>query len=392
MDPRPLLALALAACAVTKPETGGLVAADGRVFVLPPKYAGQEYGHGVSLVVDPRFVLDIQDGRHRLAAEPFYRLDPVDDRRSHADVREASYRMSYRGWKAGLGLGLFSWGVLDSYRPTDVINQLDFVEAVDGSAKLGQPYAEVGWAGEKVSVTAWYLPYFRERTFQGVHGRPRGPAVIDTAHPQFETSLGRWQPSGAIRVAVHHKGVDLGVGLFSGFSREPRFVLQLTDLELSPRYELQHRASADLQWSWKGLSVKAEGFFCVYSAQRLLFGGGGAGLDYTFSDVGKGVDVTVVTEVLFDTRSDAAPITFFKHDAFLGLRVAVNDAGDTEITAGAIVDFLDGTTWGRFEAKRRFGDHWQGAATANVFFGQQGTIPGAFNRDHYGQLRIAYLF
>jgi hypothetical protein len=379
-------------CAVTKPETGGLVAADGRVFFQPPKYVGQEYGNGVSLVADPRFVLDIQDGRHRLAAEPFYRLDPTDDRRSHTDIREASYRLSLRGWKLGVGAGIFSWGVLESYRPTDILNQIDFVEDVDGSQKLGQPYVELGWAGDKVSVSAWYLPYFRTRTFQGVRGRPREPAVVDTQNPQFESSLGVWQPSGAVRVAVHSRGVDFGIGLFTGNSREPRFILELTNTELAPRYELMHRALADLQWSYKGLTLKAEGFFCMYSEQLILFGGGGAGLDYTFSDFAKGMDLTLAAEILFDTRHDNAPITYFKHNVFAGLRLAVNDKGNTEITAGAIVDFLDGTTWGRFEAKRRFGDHWQIAASANLFFGQQGTIPGAFNHDHYGQLRVAYLF
>lgn len=387
-----LVLTTLAGCAITKAETGGLVAADGRVFFLPPKYPGQEYGHGVSLVVDPRFGVDIRDGRHKLMAEPFYRLDPVDDRRSHADVREASYKLAYRGGKLGLGVGQLAWGVLESFRPTDILNQTDFVEAVDGTAKLGQPFVEGGWGNGKVTITAYYLPYFRERTFQGIHGRPRGAVAVDTNHPQFETALKQWQPSGAVRVAVHAGGVDLGIALFSGYSREPRFILQLGDLSVSPRYELMHRALADIQWSKKGLTLKAEGFFCIYSDALILFGGGGGGLDYTFFDIGKGVDLTLVAEVLFDTRPDNAPLTFFKHNVFGGVRLAVNDRGNTELTAGAFVDFLDGTTWGRFEAKRRFGERWQVAASVNVFFGQQGTIPGAFNRDHYGQLRVAYLF
>ena len=387
-----LVLTSVSACAVTKVQTGGLVAADGRVFFLPPKYAGQEYGHGVSLVVDPKLTVDVQDGRHKLTIEPFYRLDPVDDQRSHADLREASYRLSLRGWKMGIGAGIFSWGVLESYRPTDVLNQTDFVESVDGTQKLGQPYAEVGWAGEKVSITAWYLPYFRERTYQGVRGRPRGATVVDTGSAQYETELKQWQPSGAVRVAVHHRGVDLGIGLFTGLSREPRFVLQLSDLRVSARYELSQRAMADFQWSYKGFSLKAEGFFCLYSKELTRFGGGGAGVDYTFSSFYKGADLTLAAELLFDTRGDDLPITFFRHNAFAGLRLAINDTGNTEVTLGTVVDIIDGTTWGRFEAHRRFGEHWQVAATANLFFGQQGTIPGSFNRDHYAQLRIAYLF
>ena len=304
-------ALLLTACAVTKSQVAGSVAAEGRAFILPPKYPGQEYGHGVSLVVEPKFSLDIRDGTHRLAVQPFYRLDSVDAKRSHADVRQADYRLSLRGWSFGLGAGQFSWGVLESYRPTDVLNQTDFVERVDGAAKLGQPYALIGWASEKISVTAFYLPYFRERTYQGLRGRPRGAVVIDTAHPEFETRLKQWQPSGAVRVAIHQHGVDFGVGLFTGLSREPRFVLQLTSLDVAPRYETMHRAFADFQWSHKAFTLKAEGFFCIYSERLVLFGGGGVGIDYTFASFVKDADLTIAIEALFDTRRDTAPLTFF---------------------------------------------------------------------------------
>ena len=68
---------------------------------------------------------------------------------------------------------VFTWGTLESYKPTDVMNQTDFVEATDGSAKLGQPYASVGWVGDSAALRLYYLPYFRDRTFQGLRGRPR---------------------------------------------------------------------------------------------------------------------------------------------------------------------------------------------------------------------------
>src|SRR5205814_1847145 len=150
-------------------------------------------------------------------------------------------------------------------------------------------------------------------------GRPRFAAVVDTSHPEFGTSLKNWQPSGAVRLTVRAREIDFNVSLFSGPSREPQFVLQLTSLEVTPRYELTHRAAFDLQWSHKGFTLKCEAYVALYSTELMVFGGGGAGIDYTFFSFVKAADLTLVAEFLYDTRSGAAPVTFFKHNAFGGI-------------------------------------------------------------------------
>src|SRR5437762_1190166 len=101
-------------------QAGGLVAADGRVFSQDPKYVGQARGDAVSLVAEPELAVKTEDGTHDAAIRPFYRLDPIDDRRSHADLRKAYYQLAVGGFEAGLGVRTFTWGVLESYRPIDV--------------------------------------------------------------------------------------------------------------------------------------------------------------------------------------------------------------------------------------------------------------------------------
>jgi hypothetical protein len=382
----------LAGCAAPNVEASGSVAADGRFFFQAPKYAGQDRGSGVSLVAEPQLQTKSEDGEHTLTLRPFYRLDPTDEKRSHADVRQASYRLSLEHFEAGAGAGIFTWGVLESYRPTDVMNQTDFVEAVDFTAKLGQPYAEIGWIGESTAFRLYYLPYFRERTFQGVRGRPRFPSAIDTDNPIFATKNRQWEPSAAGRFTWNAGDLDLGVGVFTGLGREPTFVAELTTGQIAPRYDRIHQASVDAQYTLGAFTFKAEAFARLWSERLRAFGGGGAGVDYTFFKIVGEADLSFAAEYLMDTRPADAPITFFDHDAFGGVRLAINDTASTELTAGAIVDVLDGTTFGRALVSRRIGEHWRVSLGGSLFLGPSGKLEGSFRRDDYVQGKIAYFF
>ena len=385
------LALVLFGCSPAF-SAAGYAAADGRVFAESAKYPGQDRGDAVSLVVEPQFEVKSEDGVQDAVVRPFYRLDPTDEKRSHADLREGDYKISAGHFQGGVGAGIFTWGVLESYKPSDVVNQTDFVEAFDGSQKLGQPYASVGWVGESAALKLYYLPYFRDRTFQGLRGRPRFSVPVDTDDPIFATKAGRWQPSGAARFTLNLGDFDIAVGAFTGLSREPRFVAELTTGQVSPAYDLMHQASGDAVWTHGALTIKAEYFARLWGPSLRFFNGGGGGVDYTFFKLIGDADFSLAAEFLFDTRPNSAAPTFFNHDGFLGLRVAVNDTANTEILAGAIVDVFDQSTFGKAGVSRRFGDHWRVSADINVFLGPSGKLESAFKRDDYGHVRIAYFF
>ena len=387
-----VLLVALTGCSSTNVQTGGYAAADGRAFWLRPKYPGQLPGNAVSLVAEPEVALESEDRTHTLSLRPFYRLDPIDERRSHADVRRADYRLSLDHLQLGAGVGAVTWGVLESYRPTDVVNQIDFVEAPDGSAKLGQPYAEAAWVGESAALRLYYFPYFRERTFPGLRGRLRFPVTIDVEDPIYEASLGPWQPSGAARFSLSMGDFDLGVNLFTGLSREPRFIVELTSGRVAPRYDRMHQGSVDVQWTLGPFVVKGEGFVRAWTDDLRVFGGGGAGVDYTFFKIAGEADLSFAGEFLFDTRPVQAAPTFFEHDAFAGVRLALNDTASTELLAGAITDVVDLSTFTRVTIGRRFGDHWRLSLGTNLFVTAPGKLEGSFRRDNHAHVRLAYFF
>ena len=87
-----------------------------------------------------------------------------------------------------------------------------------------------------------------------------------------------------------------------------------------------------------------------------------------------------------------APPTFFDHDGFLGLRIAANDTSNTEVLVGALVDVLDGSSFGKAGVSRRFGDHWRVSCDVNIFLGPHGKLESAFLKDDYAHARIAYFF
>lgn len=387
-----LVLLAMTRAAAADGAVAGDVSVDGRIFAASPAYAGQARDDEVSVRVEPDFTYKTENAHHALALRPFYRLDPVDDQRSHADLRQARYDYSGEHFSFGAGVGTFSWGVLESYRPTDIMNQTDFVESYRGDAKLGLPFVQVGWLTEKWSFRLYYLPYFRERTFPGVRGRLRFAANVDTDGATFEPRLGAFFPSGAARVSYRGDNLDVNFGLLSGLSREPRFVAELTTGSVAPRYDLMQSASIDLQWAVGGFVLKGEGYARVLTTKLTPYGGGGIGADYMIPEAIAGADVALAIEYLQDFRPIDAPITLFKHDAFAGVRVAANDSGNTTINTGALVDVTDGTTFGRLDCTHSFGDHFRGSVDVNLFLGPQGTLAGSFRKDSYGGAHVAYYF
>lgn len=73
-------------------------------------------------------------------------------------------------------------------------------------------------------------------------------------------------------------------------------------------------------------------------------------------------------------------------------RVAANDAASTEVLAGAIVDVVDGSTFGKAGVSRRFGEHWRVSADINVYLGPHGKLESGLFKHDYAHARIAYFF
>ncbi|CAK2507010.1 exported hypothetical protein [Vibrio crassostreae] len=64
-----------------------------------------------SLVLQPEFYWEQQEGNGSFTFTPFYRLDSEDDERTHGDVREALYLTYWDDYELRAGVGKVFWGV-----------------------------------------------------------------------------------------------------------------------------------------------------------------------------------------------------------------------------------------------------------------------------------------
>ena len=347
-----------------------------------------------SFTLEPKLEVAWAGGVQTVTIAPFVRIDAEDSRRTHFDLREARWIGVFGDWEIRAGFDKLFWGVTESVHLVDIINQTDLVEDIDTEDKLGQPLVAIAYQGGFGRIRAFYMPYFRERTFAGPRGRPRPALVIDVDHPVYQSRHKRWRPSWALRWAATLGPVDLGLAHFSGTGREPRLVPGLNPdgaAVLIPHYDLIDQTSLDVQatldaWLWKfeGISVRSRG-----TRYNALAGG----FEYTFYGLGgSGADLGVLAEYLYDDRGAASPSPY-EDDLFVALRWVANDPHDSEILAGAIFDLGGSATIVNIEASRRLGADWRISLDARLFLDVAAGDPlFAIRADDFIQLRLGRYF
>ena len=340
----------------------GSVFVETQIFPNSPAFPDQrDATASPSLVLEPEFLWESKAGDRLLRLTPFLRIDAHDRRRTHFDVREAGALFLEDRWTLFAGAGKVFWGKTEAHHLVDIVNQTDGVENIDGEDKLGQPMVNVTLELERGAVDVFLLPYFRERTYAGDRGRLRGPLPI-LEDAVYETSAGRWHPDVAVRWSWFAGELDLGVSAFRGTSRKPVLMSVKREgrLALQPHYDLINQISVDAQWTRGATLWKLEAMTRGGHSER--FGATTFGAEHTFFSVGPGAaDLGVLGEVMLDGQDEGAPFTAFDRDVFVGARWAFNDAMDTTVLGGPIVDYETGDVLAFVEFERRFGDRWKGA-------------------------------
>ena len=371
----------------------GSITLETRAFPRSALYSSQ---HRALLtgVAQPELFWTTEDGLHALTLSPFVRIDSGDSERTHLDIREGHWRTYGAQWELEIGFLRTFWGVTESQHLVDVINQTDLVENPDGEDKLGQPAVHGTWLSGWGTVDLYLMPIFRERTFQGVNGRPRFPLVVDANAAEVERTLGvgaRW---------FHFLGpLDLGVSSFYGTAREPRFRLigsPLAPTGVAPVYERIFQIGVDAQLNHEGWLWKLEALTRRGQGNPLYAWVGG--FEYTMSNLGNsGLDVGLIGEYSHDSRGvgdPAAPLTsvsFFDDDLFVGSRLALNDVQSSELLGGVIIDVHFGSMAWLIEASRRVGESFTMDFEVRAFSRADAEDPlYVFRRDTFVQLGLQY--
>jgi len=373
-------------------DVTGFIGLDTQLFWLDGQYQDQENGINPSLLLQPELYWRSDDGEQRISVVGFARVDSQDDERTHADLREAYWGFEGENWDATLGISKVFWGVTESRHLVDVINQTDLIESIDEESKLGQPLVNLNLQRDFGRFGVYVMPYFRERTFPGVAGRFRGPLPVDTNNPIYESSDEENHIDLALRYDHYIGDVDLGAHVFEGTSREARFVVAPDGDRLLPVYDQMTQFGVDIQytadaWLWKLEAISRD-------TQEDSFIAAVGGLEYTFYGVKNSAgDLGVLVEYLYDDRNSVSPPTAFENDVFIGTRFALNDAEDTSILAGVVIDLDTQEMFLNVEAERRFSD------TLSVDFQLRSFMnadPGdalyPVKQDDYLQLRLSWYY
>lgn len=375
-------------------DFSGVVGAELRGFFESPASEDQLEHAQFSIFTEPEWTWIDESGSNRIGVTLFGRLDSADTNRSHFDVREMFWRGVHGDWEALVGVNRVFWGVTESRHLVNIINQIDFVENVDEEDFLGQPMVQLSLQKDYGRFSAFVLPRFRERTFPSGDGRPRFPASFDLDNPEFESDLGRWHPDVALRYSHFIGPFDVGVHVFRGTHREPRFVeKEPMSGAFTPTYDRMDQVGVDLQYTKDAWLWKLEGLF--RHTRRDDYTALVSGVEYTFFQTfGSNSDVGLLVEYLFDDRNPNVGFpTAFENDLFLGTRWTLNDIQDTSALAGLVVDLDDQTTSIRLETERRFGSNWRVELEAQIFANvDDQNLFNAFRNDSFVNLAVSRFF
>ncbi|MBV2129283.1 type IV pilus assembly protein FimV [Arsukibacterium indicum] len=333
-----------------------------------------------------------EDGVHSFQFTPFLRWHQRDSASNLLDLRQAYWRYAGRNWEVKAGNDIIFWGVSESQRLVDVINQVDMVGGVDMETRLGQPMLSFkGW-NSAGTLELYLLPYFRERLFADPAGRLTTPWPVEHDIAIYESTDERNNLDVALRWSQRFSSLDLGLSYFAGNSREPLLILQPVTQRLQPYYFQMQQLGLDTQyvagdWLWK-----LETIYRRSGPQE--FAAATAGFEYTRVGVfNQSWDLGWIAEYQYDSRGLQAPVTG-QNDMFIGWRLALNDIAGSEVLFGVLQDLdRSSSRSARLEASMRLTNSLRLRLNAWLFQTDDiGDVLYNLRQDDYLELSLDYYF
>ncbi len=373
-------------------ELRGDFSLEGFLFLSNPAWQHQE-NQSASVAGNVEFFHDLQNNLS-FTLEGFYRLDSQDKERTHGDLRLAEFLYYTDNFEITAGFGRVFWGATEFVHLTDIINQTDQVDALDGEEKLGQPMIHFSLPLDACVIEAFALPWFRERTFPGAKGRFRSPLAVDTDAAQYESSSKKYHQDFALRGSTTFADADVGLSYFRGTARDPVLLLSFDQTSgsafLYPYYQQINQTGLDIQLIAGEWLIKGEAYY--RTGQSRSYAASTFGFEYTFVGIaGTMMDMGLIGEYVFDDRDNGWLPTIYENDIMGGIRLAINDMASSNILLGLIRDLDSGSTIIGIEASRRLGDSLRLTLDASFFIDMEYSDPAfAMARDDCIKLELVW--
>jgi hypothetical protein len=305
--------------------------------------------------MQPEFRYTSANRRHRINVRLSGRFR-VESRDPIVDLPEFNWEYRGDGWSLLAGMNHVFWGVTESRRLVDIVNQSDLRENFAGDVKLGQLMVVASVQRPWGQLEFFVLPGFRQRAFPSVVERPR------LALPMVEGRvLDRGPVDGAVRMSFSRGNVDLHGYYFFGTNREPELTPVFAEsgevTALRPIYRLMGQVGADVQYAAGAWLFKGE--FIHRHKKTARYQAGVGGFEYGISRVfGSASDMAVLGEFQFDNRPASEWPSPATRGIYTGLRLGVNDVASTEIRVGTVYDLKSHSLLIRADLSRRLTNQW----------------------------------
>lgn len=342
----------------------------------------------------------------------------------YADLPRGFYQHFGDGFDLLVGSNIEYWGVSESHRVVDVVNQRYVLDQTVDYVSLGQPMVNVNIATGVNSTLSFYgLLGFRERDLGSAATRFRSPVVLNGGDAVFEEGQSR-NFDFAVRFrtsfGIGGGGLDLAASYFEGTNRAPSALPSvclngaafspdqciadlpdevpdevpddLSDFALVPYYAKLRQAGLELVYSFGDLQLTFEGAISRSLDETYYSAIGGA--QYTFGGIGSaGGNLVLVGEYLYDDRSFIQPITIYDDDVFLGFSYSGNDVGGTNIRGGVYYDLNSSAQIYTLAYSRRLNDALRFEVSGFMVNSEGTTDPLAVaQNDGYLEVSLAYFF
>ena len=140
-------------------------------------------------------------------------MDESDTKLNYFDFQKFKYEYYFRDTTIKIGIDKIYWGVNESFKIVDIINQSNIAEDITGTEKFGQPMISITQVYDFGVFDFYILPYSRERIFPEVK-EDQGSHMKLIIIQHHMNSLKENKISGAIRFSKVIDDFDLGLTLF----------------------------------------------------------------------------------------------------------------------------------------------------------------------------------